>query len=190
MTLIGFIDTYYAGGIGTGAVSILGYANRVLALLLGLGATVASRAMLPVFSSASAKGDKECSRIVRQWAGILFGIGIGVMVVGWFAAPYVVRILFERGAFLAADTDAVTEVMRYGLSQFPFYFSGLVLVSYASSRRQYKLLFWPGVIGIIAKIAANQILIPLMGISGIAAGWAVVYALTALYFWITLGRLK
>jgi len=190
MTLIGFIDVYYAGGLGTGAVSILGYANRVLALLLGLGATVASRAMLPVFSRASAKGDEECWLIVRQWACILFFLGVLAFAIGWYVAPFAVKILFERGAFLAADTEAVTEVLRYGLSQFPFYFSGLVLVTYASSRRQYKLLFWPGVIGIAAKVSANHLLIPVLGINGIAVGWSFVYALTALFFWISFRRMK
>jgi peptidoglycan biosynthesis protein MviN/MurJ (putative lipid II flippase) len=190
MTLIGFIDLFFAARLGTGAVSVLGYANRILALLLGLGAMVASRAMLPVFSRAEAQVSAQRWRIVSGWARVLFLAGIAATLIGWQIAPWAVKILFERGAFTAHNSQGVTEVLRYGLTQLPFYFGGLVLVTYASSRRCYKLLFWPGVIGIAAKVGANLVLIPLLGVNGIAAGWACVYGLTALFFWVTLRRLK
>lgn len=190
MTLIGFIDIYFAGSLGAGAVSVLGYANRVLALLLGLGATVAGRAMLPVFSRAAASGEEGQWRLVRQWAGILFLLGVAAAAAGWALAPWAVKLLFERGAFSAQDTHAVTDVLRYGLCQLPFYFGGLVLVTYASSRRRFRLLFWPGVIGIAVKVVANLTLIPLLGLNGIALGWVAVYAATALFFRITLGRIQ
>jgi peptidoglycan biosynthesis protein MviN/MurJ (putative lipid II flippase) len=190
MTLIGFIDIYFAGRLGTGAVSILGYANRVLALMLGLGATVAGRAMLPVFSRAEAGGGEERWKMVRQWAGMLFMLGVAAAAAGWVLAPWGVKILFERGAFSAQDTNAVTDVLRFGLCQLPFYFGGLVLVTYASSRRKYQLLFWPGVIGIVVKVIANLSLVPILGLNGIALGWVAVYAATALFFRITLGRIK
>jgi peptidoglycan biosynthesis protein MviN/MurJ (putative lipid II flippase) len=190
MTFIGFIDIFFAAGLGTGAVSTLSYANRILALVLGLGATVASRAMLPVFSRAEARGSKESLQIVQRWAGMLFLLGVSVLLIGWYFAPWAVKLLFERGAFTANDSLEVTEILRYGLTQFPFYFAGLVLVTYASSRRRYKILLWPGVIGIVAKVIANIVLIPAFGIKGIALGWAPVYALTALFFWLTLGRSK
>ena len=190
MTLIGFIDLYFAARLGTGAVSTLSYANRVLALLLGLGAMVAGRAMLPVFSRAEAKDSAQRWRIVSDWARILFLAGVAAMLAGWFLAPWAVRLLFERGAFTAQDSLAVTEALQYGLAQIPFYFASLVLVTYGSSRRCYLLLFWPAVISIAAKTSANLVLAPLLGINGIAVGWAWVYALTALYFWITLRRLK
>ncbi|MEC4719291.1 lipid II flippase MurJ [Noviherbaspirillum sp. CPCC 100848] len=190
MTLIGFIDIYFAASLGSGAVSMLGYANRVLALLLGLGATVAGRAMLPVFSRAAARGGKGQWRLVRQWACLLFLVGAAAAAAGWALSPWAVQILFERGAFSAHDTQAVAEVLRYGLFQLPFYFGGLVLVTYASSRGQYRLLFWPGVIGIAVKITANLLLIPSLGLNGIALGWVAVYAATALFFRITLGRIR
>lgn len=190
MTLIGFIDIYFAGSLGAGAVSVLGYANRVLALLLGLGATVAGRAMLPVFSRAAARGGEGQWRLVQQWAGVLLLAGVAAAAAGWALSPWAVQLLFERGAFSAQDTQAVTGVLRYGLCQLPFYFAGLVLVTYASSRRQYRLLFWPGVIGIAVKVIANLLLIPPLGLNGIALGWVAVYAATALFFRITLGRIK
>lgn len=189
MTFIGFIDLFFAARLGTGAVSMLSYANRILALLIGLGTMVAGRAMLPVFSRAEARGEQAWP-IVSEWTRILFVGGVAVVVAGWWIAPWMVRTLFEHGAFTPQDTEAVTAALRWGLAQLPFYFAGLVLVNYATSLRRYKLLFWPGVIGITAKTSANLLLIPTLGINGIAAGWALVYALTALYFWVMLRWVK
>lgn len=39
-------------------------------------------------------------------------------------APWVVRLLFEREAFTAENTFAVSEVLRIRLLQLPFYFAG------------------------------------------------------------------
>jgi len=189
-TLISFIDLFFAARLGTGGVSVLNYANRILALLLGLGSMVASRAMLPVFSRAEARGGENVWPLVWDWARILFLVGLAGTLAGLWLAPWAVRVLFERGAFTAQDSEAVAEILRYGLTQLPFYFASLVLVNYGSSRRRYKLLFWPAVIGIVAKTGANLMLIPLMGMNGIAVGWVLVYALITLYLWTTLRRLK
>lgn len=192
MSFIGIIDQFFAAHLGTGAIATLSYANRILALLLGLGAMAVARATLPVFSQAQAQGEGQLHlhRVAAHWARLLFVFGVVAMIVGWWLAPWAVKLLFERGAFIARDTEAVTEVLRYGLVQLPFYFAGLVLVSYASSQRRYILLFWSGVIGIIFKMIANVVLVPIFGIKGIVLAWAVVYALNSLFFWLTLGRSK
>jgi len=192
MSFIGIIDQFFAAHLGTGSIATLSYANRILALIFGLGATAVARATLPVFSQAQAQGECQLHlhRVAAHWVRLLFVFGVVAMIVGWWLAPWAVKLLFERGAFIARDTEAVTEVLCYGLVQLPFYFAGLVLVSYASSQRRYILLFWSGVIGIIFKMIANVVLVPIFGIKGIVLAWAVVYALNALLFWLALGRSK
>jgi peptidoglycan biosynthesis protein MviN/MurJ (putative lipid II flippase) len=97
-----------------------------------------------------------------------------------------VGLLFERGRFGAADTVAVARVLRYGLPQMPFYFSSMVLVSYALSQRRYQLVFWSGVIGCAGKIVGNLLFVPPLGVNGIALGTMLVYALNATFFWVAL----
>lgn len=188
MSFIGIIDQFFVAPLGTGAIASLGYANRILALILGLGAMAVGRATLPVFSQALAQGSKQVGRIANRWARLLFILGVATMVVGWVGAPYVVKLLFQRGAFTNEDTTVVTEVLRYALMQLPFYFSALVLVSYVSSQGRYGLLLWSGIIGLLVKSGVNVALIPMFGIKGVAAGWAPVYAINALFFWLMLRR--
>ena len=186
MSLTVVIDQFYAVGLGTGAIATLGYANRILSLILSLAAVAVSRATLPVFSQVQTQGAAHFRAVARRWACLMFAMGVLAMLASHALAPWVVHLLFERGQFSAADTVAVARVLRYGLPQMPFYFSSMVLVSYALSQRRYTLVFCSGLIGCVGKIAGNLLLVPHLGVNGIALGTMLVYALNALFFWLAL----
>ncbi len=188
MSFTVIIDQFYAVGLGTGALATLGYANRVLSLILSLAAIAVSRATLPVFSQSSADQDGQVHRVAVSWARLMFMGGVVVMLLSYLLAPWAIRLLFERGQFGATDTMLVAGVLRHGLPQLPFYFSSMVLVSYALSQRRYGLICWSGVIGCAGKIIGNMLLVPHFGINGIALAAMFVYGLNALFFWLALRR--
>lgn len=183
MSVIVVADQFFAARLGVGAIATLGYANRILALALGLGAVAVTRATLPVLSRAHASGSTHVRRLADQWMRILFVFGGICMVIGWGLAPLAIEMLFERGAFTASDTQAVTEILRYGLIQLPFYFSALVLTSYLTSRGLYIWLFWSGALGLSTKLLGNALLIPFFGVAGLALASAATYALNFVFFW-------
>jgi peptidoglycan biosynthesis protein MviN/MurJ (putative lipid II flippase) len=182
MSLTTVADLFFAAHLDVGAIATLGYANRILALVLGLGALAVTRGTLPVFSRAQVHDSRHAFQLARQWALMLLGLGAAAMIAGWLAAPWLVGVFFERGAFTASNTRAVTEVLCYGLVQLPFYFSGLVFASYLSSRGLYIWLLWSGVVGLSAKLIGNLLFIPLYGVSGIALATALTYAANFLLF--------
>lgn len=188
MSLTVIIDQFYAVSLGTGSIATLGYANRILALILGLAAVAVSRATLPVFSQARPATAGDIHGVATYWARTMFMAGVAVMAVSYGLAPWAVKLLFEHGQFGPRDTQVVAEVLRYSLPQLPFYFSCMVLVSYALSQRRYTLIFWSGVLGCAGKILGNLVLVPLLGINGIALGAVAVYGLNALLFWLSLKR--
>lgn len=175
------IDQLFAARLGVGAIATLGYANRVVVLLLGLGATAVSRASLPVFSEAHARSDVKLERRATQWAVLLFVIGAAVVLVGWWLAPFAVQLLFQRGAFTAGDTVRVADILRFALVQVPFYFASLVLVSLVSAKHDYKSISLAGVVGLIVKLAGNALLVPLWGLRGLALVNSFVYASGVLF---------
>lgn len=183
MSFTGIIDQFFAAHLGTGAIATLSYANRILALILGMGAIAVSRATLPVFSDALAQNREQIHRVATHWVRLLFALGVVTMFVSWWLAPWGVKLLFERGAFSAQDTVIVAEVLRYGLTQLPFYFAGLVFVSYLSSRGLYVWLLWSGVIGLCFKLLGNALFIPAYGVGGIALATAFMYATNFVFFW-------
>jgi peptidoglycan biosynthesis protein MviN/MurJ (putative lipid II flippase) len=112
------------------------------------------------------------------------------MLVSHALAPWVIKLLFERGQFGAEDSRIVAAALRFGLPQLPFYFSCMVLVSYALSQRQYKLIFWSGVIGFVGKVVGNYLLVPVLGVNGIALATVLIYGPNAAFFWINLRRTR
>ncbi len=182
MSFVGIIDQFFAAHLGTGAISILSYANRILTMILAVVATAVSRATLPVFSQRYTHEEGELHSVASHWVRFLFVLGMIATIIGWWLSPWVVKLFFERGAFTASNTLIVTKILRYGLTQLPFYFAGLVLVSYLTSRGLYTWLFWSGVIGLSCKILGNAILIPFFGIGGVAFSTAFMYAANFVFF--------
>jgi putative peptidoglycan lipid II flippase len=177
MSLVGIVDQFFVARLGTGAIATLSYANRILQLMLGLGAMAVSRATLPVFSRAQAQGQvlRHVYRMAMLWARLLFALGVATMVVLWWLAPWAVGLLFERGAFTAQDTQVVSGVLRYGLAQLPFCFAGMVLVSLLASQRKYRLIAIGAGANLCIKLAANFLLVPAIGINGVMAATAIMY---------------
>lgn len=173
------IDQGFASRLGEGAVASLGYANRIVTLLSGLATLVVGRALLPVLSSAVAEGDFELGRRqTLQWCLLLGVAATLVSIVAWLAAPVVVRLLFQRGAFTSADTLEVSNVLKWGLAQLPFYFAGIALVQwYAATRRFRAFLIITGT-ALLSKVLLNAVLIPRLGLQGIMISTAGMYFVT------------
>jgi murein biosynthesis integral membrane protein MurJ len=179
------IDQAFASRLGPGAVATLGYANRIVMLISGFGAIVLARALLPVLSSTVADGSHELGgRQARQWVWLLMLIGAAITVAVWLLAPWVVSVIFERGAFTTANSEAVAHVLRYGALQIPFYFAGLTAVQWIAARGRYARLVVIACLAVLLKVAMNLVLVQSFGLAGIMMATAGMYALSfaCLYF--------
>lgn len=173
------IDQAFAAQLGEGALSVLGYVNRLIGLLSGIGTIILARALLPVLSSVVATGDHDLGRKqVVQWAWLMLILGCLAAGLAWLLAPTGIAVLLQRGAFSSADSEAVTHVFRYGLIQLPFYFGGIVVVQWFAASRRYDMLLAVAVFAIIAKFALNYLLIDEMGLVGIVVATAAMYAVS------------
>lgn len=180
MSLTTIVDQFFAAHLGTGAIATLSYANRILTLILGVGAMMVSRATLPIFSESHVHDGKQLHRVAGQWAGFLFVLGVIAMISGWWLASWGVRLFFERGAFTADDAEAVAAVFRYGLPQLPFYFAGLVLVSLLVSQRRYRAISVIGVINLVVKIISSALMVPSLGVGGLMVSSTVMLGISCL----------
>jgi peptidoglycan biosynthesis protein MviN/MurJ (putative lipid II flippase) len=177
MSLSTPLDQYFVAGLGDGAIATLGYANRVIALLVSMGAVAISRATLPVLSELLSAGNHARARsIALKWSFLMLAIGVVVAVVMWLLAPMAVALLFERGAFDAANTAAVSSLVRWGAVQLPFYFSVLVLVQLFASEGRFKAMAIIAAANFAVKAIANFVLIQWLGIAGVMLAASVVGA--------------
>jgi putative peptidoglycan lipid II flippase len=189
MSAVTIVDQTIALAQGPGSLATFGYASRILALLTGLGVTVVARAMLPVLADLAAAGrTAEAVGLARRWAAIVtLGAASGAVVAAVFA-PDIVRVLFRRGAFGEADVAAVSEVLRFSLVQLPFHLGGVVLVQLVVCQSRHVLVAVVAAASLLVKLAANHLLLPHFGLSGLMLGTAVMYAFSAAAFWIATSR--
>lgn len=180
MSVIPFANQSFASMLGEGNVSSLGYATRITALVLGLGAVAIGRAILPILSKTHEISQKL--ELALYWYRILFLLGVISGLILWYLSPYIIKILFERGAFTSEDTKIVSSIFRYDLLQIPFYFSGIVLVQYFASQRAYIQLLSSSIIAVAVKILSAYFLSETMGVQGIALSTAVMYLATFSFF--------
>ncbi|TMJ18154.1 MAG: hypothetical protein E6G94_00560 [Alphaproteobacteria bacterium] len=175
------VDQVFAATLGEGAVSTLGYVNRIITLITSFGFVVFARALLPVLSAAIAEGKHDLGRRqTLKWAWLMAGFAAAGTALGWLLAPIGVQILFERGAFNAQDTALVSEVLRYALLQVPPFFAMIVLLQYYAAANRYTVILVINLIALLAKVAVNALLVGPMGVAGIAISTVVMYALMAL----------
>ena len=120
-----------------------------------------------LFSRIKLQEGKQLQRIAMFWVRQMIVFGVVTLIISWWLAPWIVKLLFERGAFTARNTEAVTEVFRYGLVQIPFFFPALALVALLASQGKHNLLAISGSTNLLIKTAANFVLVPIMGINGI-----------------------
>lgn len=177
------IDQVAMTGLGDSANAILGYANRIVLLIMSLISLAVSRAILPVLSRA---GDDRAKtwNLATTWSMALFGLALIAALAAAVAAPLAVRLLFERGSFTAEDTRAVSEALRYGLVQIPFFCAGMVMVQYVAATQRYSLFLWGNGVNLVIKLAANAMLIPSLGVPGAMLATALMYAGSMTFLWI------
>ena len=100
------INTRLASGIEDGrGITVLGYANRLYTILVGLFSFVATNLLFPYFSRAAAAGESdETDRLMRisvkTLVYIIAPITVGIVLL---AEPFT-ALLYEKGNFTADDT--------------------------------------------------------------------------------------
>jgi peptidoglycan biosynthesis protein MviN/MurJ (putative lipid II flippase) len=179
MSFVGPLDQYAAANLGANANATLGYASRLLSLVLGIGAVSVGRAALPVLADVQARGDTARARgMALKWSVLMVAAGAVAVAVGWILAPWGVSVLFQRGAFTAENTQAVAHVFRWGLLQLPFYFGVLILVQLLASQNRYRVMAAIAVANFALKAVLNTVLAPRMGAAGIMLATSLMYLLS------------
>lgn len=165
------VNTVLATGEGTGAVTWLTLAFRLMYLPLGvLGVSIAT-VTLPAVSRHAAGGDvaavrRTVSHGLRLTWAVTAPAAVGLAVL---ATP-IVRVIFEHGEFTAADTPATARALV-------FYAPGIV--GYAAVRLTAPVFYafgnslTPALVGVLTvglNVGLNLVLVRVLGYPGLALG--------------------
>ncbi len=163
-----FVNTYFAAAIPS-AVSWLNYSFRLMQLPIGLFGVAIAAATLPAISRHVAEEDPaEFSSTLKHSLRLVFAINVPASLGLALLAVPIIRLIFERGEFGAADTEATAAALRYyaiGL----FAYSGvkvMVPAFYALGRTRAPVAI--SILSVVVNVLLNMILVGPMGFRGLA----------------------
>ncbi|MGW6260543.1 lipid II flippase MurJ [Streptomyces sp. NPDC055085] len=174
------VERFLASSLPAGAISHLNYAQKVAQMPMVLSLMLCT-VTFPVVAQAIAEGDTERARdrVERDLALVSCTVLLGAAAVA-ACAPQIIQLLFQRGAFTAADTAATASVMRvYALGLLGHTLVGALVRSYFSSGRPTWYPLFAMTAGIIATSWIGVLAVGPWGVCGIAAANATGITLSA-----------
>ena len=175
-----FVNSWLAAGLGTGAVSWLDYAFRLMYMPIGLFGISIATASLPTISGHAASGDEAgMRRAVSSGLRMMLMLNVPATVGLVVLATPIVRLIYEHGRFTSLDTAATAAALM-------FYAPGLVgysavkLVSaafYATGNSRTPML--ASAASVACNVTLNLVLVRFLGHRGLALGTAAAALLNA-----------
>lgn len=168
--IIPAISLYFAAQLGQGSASLFSYSNKLFMLYITLSLVIINTYIIPFFSKSlrnitSINSDiDKCIKIT----GLLI---FPVVIFSVINAEFLVKIIFERGAFSADNSKIVTEIFRVLALAVPAMLAKDVLVKILLLKNPKAGLVRYFSIGIIINISICFLAINYHSISGIALGF-------------------
>ena len=166
-----FVNTVLATGEGTGAVSWLNLAFRLMYLPIGLFGVSIATAVLPAVSRHAARQDTGAIRTtIADGLSLMMMLNVPATVGLIVLAHPIVQVIFEHGRFTTADTAATASALGY-------YAVGLLGYSvvriasptfYALGRNRTPVTV--SMITVVANATLSILLVRVFGFRGLALG--------------------
>ncbi|MBK6637136.1 MAG: hypothetical protein IPG34_05310 [Rhodocyclaceae bacterium] len=159
----------FAASVSAGMVSAWAFASKIVVLFSGLASVCATAVVLPQLAQAMVFRREE----VQQDANLLIAVGVwsgGVLMLGGFlfAEPLVASLLGQQ--LSPSQVGDLASIVKIGLMQIPIVIVGtlankLAMVAGRTSRVMYSAL-----LAFVGNIAINLVLVPKIGVMGVAIG--------------------
>ena len=185
------VETILASNLGTGAVSALNYAWRVMLLPQGVVAQSVAIAAFPTFSDQFARGQLDqlrsaLSATLRVILFIAIPSAVGLLVL---RVP-LIQLIFQRGEFQDTSTELVATALGfYALGLIGH--SGVEILTRAFyGMHDTRMPVALGVVSLIINLVLSLSLINVLGIAGLAlANTVAALAEMVLLAWVLRSRL-
>jgi len=164
-----FLDRWFATGLEPGSISSLAYAHVLVNFGLVLFSSSLVTVMYPRMSEAIAAGDLAgCSAYLRVNLARLAYLVVPAALAASLAAPEIVQVLFQRGAFDVSDTlrtGGVTTMYMLGL---PAMIINLVVARTFHSLQLLREKVWLALQYLATNALLNFALIGVLQVKGLA----------------------
>jgi putative peptidoglycan lipid II flippase len=175
-----FVNTVLATGEGTGAVSYLDFAFRLMYLPIGLFGVSIATAATPAISRMVAEQDFPRIRSTLASAlGLMLFLNLPATVGLIVLARPIIELIFERGRFTAEDTiNTAAALQLYAIGLIGYSIVRIISPTfYALGRSRVPVMV--SAASVVVNITLNVTLVRLLGFRGLALGTSITAIINA-----------
>jgi len=169
-----FVDLFFLGRLEEGSFVFLALADRLNQLPLGIIGIALGTAILPAISRFIAEGDKGGAQRVQSNAielGLLLTVPAAVGL--YFAAGPLVSAIYFGGKFTEANVASTATVVAMLVLGLPAYVLIKILTPGFFARKDTRTPVFTAATALAVNVTLNIILVPIMGVSGLALSGAI-----------------
>jgi putative peptidoglycan lipid II flippase len=161
--------TFFSSRLGEGALTNLGYADRLNQLPLSIIGTALGTAILPTISrSIERKADAEAANTQARAFDLAMLLTLPATLALAVASGPIIAALFQGGRYTAQDAAITGNILAILVSGLPAYVLVKVLTPGFYARKDVKTPVRIAIGILVASVIANFVLIPVMGIYSLA----------------------
>lgn len=162
--------------LSSGSVSAWNYANKLVALPIGLMGTALGTATIPFFSRMVAKQDfKQLRAAITHYLKIILLLTVPLTAGLIFFSVDVTRLVFQRGALVGADVEQVSSIFSFLVMQVPFYVAGVLLARLLHSLNANRLVLAVSAVSLVVNASLSYLLMQRMEAQGVALATSLMY---------------
>lgn len=175
------VDQVMAAMLSPGSVAALGFANKIVAGALSLAGMAISTATLPYFARMAASRDwAGCRHTLKRYSMLVLVLTVPfTLLMVTFSKP-IIMLLYQHGAFTAADTLLVSRVQVCYAIQIPFYICSLLFIRFISAIGHNIVLMYASAINLALDLGLNLVLMRRFQVAGIALSTSIVHLISFL----------
>jgi putative peptidoglycan lipid II flippase len=178
------VEQSFAATVSAGDVAAYAFGTRLTVVVATVLVTTLSTVLLPHFSRlAVASG-------VASLRGALAPVVLGTLAVSvpaaglfWLASGEITALVFQRGNFDAADAALVSSIQAAHGLYIPLFALGMVAVRLVNAMSASRALMVGAALNLAASVALNAVLVPRVGVVGIAWANVGMYMVSAIFLW-------
>lgn len=175
-----FVNTVLAAGEGTGAVSWLNFAFRLMYLPIGLFGVSVATAALPTLAGLAADDDRAgLRRTISGGLRLMLMLNVPATVGLVALASPITGLIFERGRFTAEDTAATAAALMCYAPGLVGYSAVKLVTPAFYAMRDSRTPVAVSMASVALNIVLNLALVRVMGYLGLALGTALASLLSA-----------
>jgi putative peptidoglycan lipid II flippase len=176
------INTVLATGQGTGAVSYLSYAFRLMQFPIGIFGASLAQATLPLISRQWVERDVAGVRMtLQQGLGRVFAINLPASAGLAFLGVPIIELIFQYGRFYAENTQATAMALAMYAAGLTAYSAVKLLVPACYALGNARIPVISSVISVIATLCLNLLMVRPFGYWGLALGTSLGAILNAIF---------